>query len=35
MEEVLTVHNPHDKHGQTSQLTKEQVSDLAEFVLTR
>jgi YVTN family beta-propeller protein len=35
MEEVLTVHNLHDKHGRTSQLTKEQVSDLAEFVLTR
>jgi YVTN family beta-propeller protein len=35
IEEVLTVHNLHDKHGRTSQLTKEQISDLAEFVLTR
>jgi YVTN family beta-propeller protein len=35
MEEVLTVHNPHDEHGRTSQLTKEQISDLTEYVLTR
>ena len=35
IEEVLTVHNLHDKHGRTSQLTKEQISDLAEYVLTR
>jgi len=35
IEEMLTVHNQHDKHGRTSQLTKEQISDLTEFVLTR
>jgi YVTN family beta-propeller protein len=35
MEEVLTVHNRQDRHGRTSQLTKEQISDLAEYVLTR
>jgi YVTN family beta-propeller protein len=33
--EVLTVHNPNDKHGRTSELTDEQITDLAEFVLTR
>jgi YVTN family beta-propeller protein len=33
--DVLTVHNPQNKHGRTSQLTEEQLSDLAEFVLTR
>lgn len=33
--DVLTVHNPHDRHGRTSQLTDEQIADLAEFVLTR
>ncbi len=35
IEEVLTVHNRHDKHGRTSQLTEEQVADLAQYVLTR
>ena len=35
MEDVLTVHNRHDQHGRTSQLTKEQISDLAEYVFTR
>ena len=33
--EVLTVHNPNDKHGRTSELTDGQISDLVEFVLTR
>jgi YVTN family beta-propeller protein len=33
--DVLTVHNPQNKHGRTSQLTEEQLSDLVEFVLTR
>jgi cytochrome c peroxidase len=35
VQDVLTVHNPQNKHGRTSQLTEEQLSDLAEFVLTR
>ena len=35
IQEVLTLHNPNDKHGRTSKLTSEQVADLAEFVLTR
>jgi len=35
MRDVLTGHNQDDKHGRTSHLTEEQISDLAEFVLTR
>jgi YVTN family beta-propeller protein len=35
MREVLTIHNPNDRHGRTSKLTDEQIADLAEFVLTR
>ena len=34
MEEVLTVCNPKDTHGVTSNLTPEQVKDLAEYVLS-
>ena len=34
MEEVLTICNPNDKHGETSKLTPEQVKDLAEYVLS-
>ena len=30
MEEVLTICNPNDKHGETSKLTPEQIKDLAE-----
>jgi len=32
LEELLTTHNPEDRHGVTSGLSKEQISDLAEFV---
>jgi cytochrome c peroxidase len=35
LEEVLTRHNPDDRHGVTSGLTAEQISDLAEFVLSQ
>ncbi len=35
IQDVLTVHNPNDKHGRTSKLTNEQITDLAEYVLTR
>ncbi len=35
MKEVLTKHNAGDKHGKTSTLTKEQINDLAEFVLSQ
>ncbi|MHC4312213.1 MAG: c-type cytochrome [Planctomycetota bacterium] len=35
IEEVLTKYNPGDKHGVTSNLTKGEISDLAEFVLSQ
>lgn len=34
MEEVLTIANPGDKHGETSKLSKEEIKDLAEYVLS-
>lgn len=34
MEEVLTVDNEDDMHGETSKLTKEEIKDLAEYVLS-
>ena len=34
MEEVLTICNPNDTHGETSKLTSEQIKDLAEYVLS-
>jgi len=34
MEEVLTICNPNDKHGETSKLSKEEIKDLAEYVLS-
>lgn len=33
--DVLTKHNPDNRHGRTSDLTLEELQDLAEFVLTR
>jgi YVTN family beta-propeller protein len=35
MKEVLTKYNPDDKHGVTSNLTKNEINDLAEFVLSQ
>jgi len=35
IEEVLTKYNPGDKHGVTSNLTRNEISDLAEFVLSQ
>lgn len=35
IEEVLTKYNPDDKHGVTSNLTKAEIKDLAEFVLSQ
>ena len=35
MKEVLTKHNPDDKHGVTSNLTENEINDLAEFVLSQ
>jgi len=34
IEETLTAANPADRHGHTSHLTKEQLADLVEFVLS-
>jgi cytochrome c peroxidase len=34
MEEVLTTANPKDAHGETSKLSKEEIKDLAEYVLS-
>jgi YVTN family beta-propeller protein len=35
IKEVLTKHNSDDKHGVTSNLTENEISDLAEFVLSQ
>jgi len=35
MREVLTTRNAGDKHGVTSHLTKEQIDDLAEYLLSQ
>jgi cytochrome c peroxidase len=32
LEEVLTTRNAQDQHGKTSHLTREQISDLVEFL---
>lgn len=32
LEEVLTTRNPKDQHGKTSHLSREQISDLVEFL---
>jgi len=34
IEDVLTTHNPEDKHGATSDLTPEQIADLAAYLLS-
>ncbi|MCP5119983.1 MAG: c-type cytochrome, partial [bacterium] len=34
IEEVLTKHNPDDAHGFTSSLTKQELADLVEYVLS-
>lgn len=34
MKDVLTIHNPGDKHGVTSNLTDNEINDLAEFILS-
>jgi mono/diheme cytochrome c family protein len=34
IKDVLTIHNPNDKHGVTSNLTDNEIKDLAEFVLS-
>jgi len=35
MRDVLTTHNPNDRHGVTSTLTPEELADLEAFVLSR
>ena len=35
IEEMLTKYNPQDKHGVTSNLTSDQIKDLAAFVLSQ
>ncbi len=35
IKEVLTTHNPDDKHGVTSNLTEAEINDLAEFILSQ
>lgn len=34
LEEIWTLYNPKDKHGVTSDMTKEQLNDLVEFLKT-
>ena len=34
LEEIWTVHNPDDTHGQTNDMTKEQLNDLIEYLKT-
>ena len=34
LREVLTVKNSNDQHGKTSQLTQQQIDDLAEYLLS-
>ncbi|MCY3021463.1 MAG: c-type cytochrome [Planctomycetota bacterium] len=34
MQEVLTKFNPGDKHGETSKLSKEEIEELAEYILS-
>jgi len=35
LEEIWTVYNPHDQHGRTNDLTKDQLNDLVEYLRTR
>ncbi len=34
LEEIWTLYNPHDRHGVTNDLTKDQLNDLIEFLKT-
>ncbi len=34
MKDVLTIHNPGDKHGVTSNLNDDEIKDLAQFILS-
>ena len=35
LEEIWTVYNPHDQHGRTNDLTKDELNDLVEYLRTR
>ena len=35
LEEIWTIYNPHDQHGHTSDLDKEELNDLVEYLRTR
>lgn len=35
LEEIWTVYNPHDLHGRTNDLTKDELNDLIEYLRTR
>ncbi len=35
LEEIWTIFNPHDRHGRTNDLTKDQLNDLVEYLKTR
>ncbi len=35
LEEIWTVHNPHDQHGRTNDLPKDELNDLIEYLRTR
>ncbi len=35
LEEIWTVDNPHDRHGRTNDLTKDELNDLIEYLRTR
>ena len=34
IEDALTLHNPNDRHGETSGLNRDQIADLVEYVLS-
>jgi len=35
LEEIWTMYNPHDRHGRTNDLTKDELNDLIEYLRTR
>lgn len=35
LEEIWTVYNPHDRHGRTNDLTKDELNDLIEYLRTK
>jgi YVTN family beta-propeller protein len=35
LEEIWTIYNPHDQHGRSNDLTKDELNDLIEYLRTR